>query len=278
VVQQPRHVEVRVVANEDEVLAPEPEAPAPPASTRPVIKKRTRRKERQEELQQPDEFIEVGGSVVDWVLERGQYFGIAVGVVLLIVLVYGVAGRMQSNTRAQAAEAYYVARTELPSGGAGSLLSLTLGNSKDEDAKKLAEAQAKFDSLFSEYGSTPQSAMAALELASAHYQAGNYDKALTYYDQAASAGGHVGSLAGSGRAYTLESLERWDEAAAAFGAIRDGSAGEVKAQATLDLARVHEGKGDLDKARELYTAFETEFPDSLLLPDAQARAAAIASR
>jgi len=266
------------VADNNEALAEE-EAPAPkPTSNRPVIKRRIRRKDRQEELKQPDEFIEVGGSVVDWVTERGHYFGIAIGVVLVMVLIYGVVGKMQAGKAADAAESYYLARTELPSGGGiNSLLNITL-SSGDEDASKLAAAQTKFDELFANHGKSAQASMAALELASAYYKAGDYERALTYYAQASEAKGYVADLADQGSAYTLESLQKWDEAAAAFTAIREGSAGEQKAQATLDLARVYEGKGDTAKATELYQQFEVEFPDSLLLPDAQARAAAIASR
>jgi hypothetical protein len=43
----------------------------------------------------------------------------------------------------------------------------------------------------------------------------------------------------------------------------------------MDLARVHETKGDRVKAREVYEQFAVEFPDSLFLPEAQSRAAAL---
>jgi hypothetical protein len=44
-----------------------PDAPEPPrpSGKRKVIKKRTPRKHRQEQLEQPDEFMEVGGTFVD---------------------------------------------------------------------------------------------------------------------------------------------------------------------------------------------------------------------
>ena len=69
--------------------APE-EAPAPSSpSNRPVLKKRVGRKKRHDELEQPDEFMEVGGTIVDWVIANGRSVGAVLAVGLAALLVMG---------------------------------------------------------------------------------------------------------------------------------------------------------------------------------------------
>ena len=133
------------------------EGTAPPAaatgavSRRPVIKKRRKRKERQEELEQPDEFVEVGGTIVDWVLERGKPIGMAIGGILVILLVWGVVERMQSGDRLEASEALYLAQVDLP-GGQNTALAPGLDAPDDADRlKKLDSAVAALTQVSTDF-------------------------------------------------------------------------------------------------------------------------------
>jgi tetratricopeptide (TPR) repeat protein len=259
---------------------PVPAAPAAPAaaSRRPVIKKRRKRKERQEELEQPDEFVEVGGTIVDWVIEHGKPIGIGLGAVLGILLIWGIVEKVDSGNRLDAAEALYLAAKDLP-GAAGPVApGAAVPEGSGDRLQKLDGAVVALDAVAKDHAGTPQAALASLEAGSALFREGRYEDALTRFDAAVAGKGPAAEYARNSRAYALESLGRVDEAATAFDAVRKTSKGGAREQATLDLARVYEASGKTDQARSLYEEFEAEFPESALLADAQARAAAIAAK
>ena len=255
-----------------------PAAPTPAvASRRPVIKKRRRRKDRQEELEQPDEFVEVGGTIVDWVLARGKPIGMVVGGILAVLLVLAVVQKMESGDRLDAAEALYLAKKDLPGSSGPSAPGLV----KPDDAARVGEletAVAALGAVATEYEGTPQAALASLHAGSALYREGRYEEALAHFESAATGAGPAAQFAVNSKAYALESLDRVDEAATAFETVRSSARGGAREQATLDLARVYETSGKADQARALYEEFEVEFPESALLADAQARAAALAAK
>lgn len=260
--------------NEAESTTPEPTPPPPAGRKRPVIKKRVGAKKRVEEIQQPDEFMEVGGTVVDWVVARRKPVGLVVGGILVALLVYGVMGRFDRSTRQDASEALFAAQRLLPeTTSVSSGLNVTLADPNSE--ADIAAAVAALDGVATEFKGTPQAALAQLEAGAALYRDGNYEAALPYFEAASKAKGTMGVLGSSSKASTLESLDRLDEAATAFEAVRSGSKAGTREQATIDLARVLVAKGDTARAGELYAEFETEFPDSAVLAEVQAKAAAI---
>ncbi len=257
--------------------APAAAAATAGASRRPVIKKRRRRKDRQEELEQPDEFVEVGGTIVDWVLARGKPIGMALGGVLVLLLVWGVMEKVQSGDRLDAAEALYLAKKDLP--GAAGPSAPGLGALDDAPRTgELDKAVTALGAVAAQHTGTPQAALASLHAGSALYREGRYEEALKHFEAATSCSGPAADFAVNAKAYALESLGRLDEAAPAFESVRSASKGGAREQATLDLARVYAASGKTDEARGLYEEFESEFPESVLLADAQARAAAIASK
>ncbi len=80
-----------VVAEEeqnDPLDSPSAPPPGDGGHKRKVIKKRVGHKHRQEELEQPDEFMEVGGTVVDWVIDNLRIVGpvLCFGLLALLVL------------------------------------------------------------------------------------------------------------------------------------------------------------------------------------------------
>jgi len=252
-----------------------PDAPAPAPQNRKerranaVIKRRTKRKEVVEELQQPDQFQQQGKPIVDWVLEHASKIGIAVAVILVGLLAWGIMDGMNTASQADAAEALYKARRELPA------LSTLPGDDVDDQMDKLQASVTALEAVIAEHDGTPQADEARVEAANAAYRLGEYDKALGLYEAASAGKGLVALRALNGKAYTLESKADLAGALTVFESIRSETTGGLKAQATLDLARVAEASGDADRAKGLLAGFAEEFPDSLLLPEAQSRLAAI---
>lgn len=255
---------------EDPATAASPKPPrAPRGHRRPVIKRKVKRKEREEELQAPDEFQERGLTVVDWVLERWRIFAGAIGIVLLGVAVMALLDRAEDGRHEAAAGALAEALLELPDvTGFDADLS-----EKTEDVDK---ALAALDGIIAEHSGTPQADQASVEAGNAAYRTGDYERALAYYDAATGAEGLSGQLAQNGAGYALEALERFADSATRFEAVHKSAEGNAKQQAAVDLGRAYEAAGESAKAAALYAAFETEFPDSSRLADMQAKAAAIA--
>jgi len=255
---------------------PEPVRPPPAGRKRPVIKKRVGAKKRVEDLKEPDEFMEVGGTVVDWVLARRKPAGIIVGGILAALLIYGVLGKFDQSSREDASAALFVAQRLLPETSAqvGSGLTITTAD-PEEQAGKVTEAVAALDKVASDFEGTPQATLARLDAGAALSRAGRYEEALPYFEGASKAKGTMGALAKSSAGSTLESLGRHDEAIAAYEAVRASGHGGTTEQATLDLARALVAKGDTARAGELYAQFEVDFPDSPVLTEVQAKAAAI---
>ena len=198
--------------------APE-EAPAPSSpSNRPVLKKRVGRKKRHDELEQPDEFMEVGGTIVDWVIANGRSVGAVLAVGLAALLVMGVMEKSQQGTRTDASAALYEARKLVPNTGItfsrGQLLPAV--DDQEELATKTAEAVAAFDEIIAQFQGTPQGTVANLEAGSALYRIGKHEEALVYFQKAADGEGDVGLLATSSKGTALESLERYEDAAVAY--------------------------------------------------------------
>lgn len=265
------------MADEKAKNTPAKTTPAP--KKRPVIKKRVGAKKRQDELEQPDEFMEVGGTVVDWVIANGKMVGGVVGGILAILLIWGVVQKIDRSGREQASADLYEAEKLLPGADALSprLGPITLASSDDEEDRdaKTADAVAALDTVIADHGRTPQANVARLDAGGALFRVGKYEEALAYFTEAARAKGAVGTFALGAKAATLESMDRFDDAATEYRQLRSRTSGPMKEQATIDLARVLETQSDFAGARTLYAEFEGEFPDSLQLDEVQAKAAAI---
>jgi tetratricopeptide (TPR) repeat protein len=250
------------------------EAPKPPRKPRghrrPVIKRKMKRKEVEEELQAPDEFQERSRPVVDWILERWRIIAGAVGLILIMLAVVALMNRADDKAQAAASGELAEALLELPD---------VTGFDADlsEKATEVDATVTKLDLVIADHAGAPQADQARVEAGNALYRVGDFERALSYYDAAKGAKGLSGRLAGSGAGYSLEALDRFEEAATRFEAVRENSEGRAKEQASIDLGRAYEAQGNTTKAAETYAAFETEFPDSSRLGDVQAKAAALKS-
>ena len=247
-------------------------------SRRPVIKKRRSRKERHEEIAQPDEFVEVGGTIVDWLIERGKIVGVILGVIVVGLLSAAILRTLDTSEQAEASAALFAARAALPTSAATSVgggLSLNLAETgPDEDKRaKTEESVQLLEGVSKDFQGTPQSRQAQVIAGQALYSIGEYERALVFLVEAAAVPGLVGDRARNARGFTLLALERPAEAVDVFSELRDDTNGTAREAATINLAAAEEGAGDMDKARGVYELFETEFPDSDQLSEVQARAA-----
>ena len=257
-----------------------PPTPEPPTGgpKRKVIKKRIPRKHRQEELEQPDEFMEVGGTVVDWLINQRNVVGPLIGVVLVALLVGALLQSSELGNREDASAALFLATAELPEAPNAfsstlSLSSLTAASQEDDEnqdqaIRKAAEGLGK---VGAEFSGTPQAGIAHIRAGNALSRIPDYEAALAHFEAAEAAGGVVQATATSGRAYTLASLERYDEAIPVFEELLGSATGAMKQQLLVDRAKLYENKGDGARAQELYTAFVAEYPDSPLVRDVESR-------
>ena len=234
-----------------------------------VIKRRQKHKEVVEEIQQPDQFQQQGRPVVDWVLEHVKELGIAVGAIIVFLFVWGLMGSMQTKKSQEAAEALYKARRDLPA------LNAPPSDAGADDTEDLGDALTALAAMVSEYDGTPQADQARVDAGGIAFRLGKHDEALGFFDPVAKGNSVVGVQARLGKAYVLEAKGDLAGAVTVLEDLRGDLSGDQKAQATLDLARVHVSNGNTDGAKGLLATFEEEFPDSLLLPDAQARLASL---
>jgi hypothetical protein len=255
---------------------------SPITNKRSVLKKRRSRKERHEEIGQPDEFVEVGGTLIDWLVERGKVVSIILGVILLALLVGGIQRKTSDSNRAEAASALFQARQLLPTTSTTSLsggLSFDLPDdlADGERVEKTEAAVASLETVVADFQGTPQAAQAGVLAGQALFGIGDFGRALLFVEAAADARGVVGQRAQNVQGFALLALNRAPEAVTVFAALRDASQGESRARATVHLGTAHEAAGDMESARGIYTLFEEEFPDSALLPEVKSRAGANAS-
>lgn len=252
-----------------------PEEPLPDPMNRKqrranaVIKRRTKHKEVVEELEEPDQFQQQGKPFMDWVLEHVRELGILVGVILVILFVWGVMGSLSTKKSQEAAEALYKARRDLPA------LNAPPSEAGTDDTESLTSALAALEVVIGDFDGTPQADQARVDAGGIAYRLGDFDKALSFFEKCVKGKSLTALSARSGKGFALEAKGDLAGAASAFEDLRDLVSGDVKAQSTLDLARVYAANGEGEKAKGLLSTFEDEFPDSLLLPDAQARLAAL---
>lgn len=258
--------------------------PAPEVPTggpkRKVLKKRIPRKHRQEELEQPDEFMEVGGTLVDWLVDRRKVVGPLIGAVLVALLIGALLQSSELSNREDASSALFSATAELPEATSAFASTLSLSSlsaasaeeeeNQDEAIRKAAESLGK---VGADFAGTPQAGIAHIRAGNALSRIPDYEAALGHFEAAEEAGGVVRETAMSGRAYTLSSLERYDEAIPVFEELLELATGAMKQQLMVDQAKLYANKGDDARAQELFTAFVAEYPDSPLVRDVESRIA-----
>lgn len=117
-----------------------------------------------------------------------------------------------------------------------------------------------------DYPWTAAAEQALVQIGNVHYQRGEYQQAVDAYQAYLEQypGGAWVLLAGLGKGYALEALERYEDAAATFRAFAESYKGHsLRADALMGLARSLSQLNQPSLAAEVYRAVTEEYPGTL---------------
>ncbi|HEY0840504.1 MAG TPA: tetratricopeptide repeat protein [Vulgatibacter sp.] len=219
------------------------------------------------ELQSPDKFTTTTASWLDWATKHPRETTIAGVVVAALLVAVGLIASGGPSTDPKAGAALSAAlelvdrKVEKPGAAAA------------EDEKKeptFASEQEKQEAIVKamqavrdEHRGTSSALTATLAQADAFLALGKSDEAIARYEEYLSAAPKSGSLrflAHEGKAAALQAKGDVDGAIAALEAMAAELPG-YKDRAQLGKGRIHEAKGEWEKAREAYQSVKTDFPD-----------------
>ena len=209
---------------------------------------------RKELLKSPDEFLTLTERTVNFIRTHSKQFYIVL-TVLVCLLVVGILGNLYlSHRENQALTAYSKA-----------LDSLDLrGPSTPEQKNNAVQA---FEKVRKDYPSSSAAHTSLLNLGQLYYELGQYDQSIEAYqtflivlDPWEEA---IKPIAQDSLADVFEAHGKLELAAHVWETLLEASGGMLKDQAYRGLGRVYQSLGNLEKAKQAYTNYLTEFPDSV---------------
>lgn len=234
------------------------------------------------ELQRPDKFLAEGNSVLDWAHEHPREVAMAGAGLLVLILVIGLVFGGKSERVDPKAGADLAAALELVD---RPVAPPTEGQQPaDAAAKPFATEKEKQEAIVAalsdvrqKHPGTTTATSAALPLADAKYKLGNYDEAISLYDEylkQAPQGGQLRFLALEGKAQSLEAKGDLNGALAAWDKLGTEVEGQ-KDRALYGKARVLEQQQKWDDARAAYEQLQKDFQQSPLARMASERLASL---
>ena len=242
------------------------------------IKKKGRRDDEVDPLDQPDQFIQTADKSVGWAAENRQTV-IAGGVAVLVALLVLAGGVLYVNSKAASmsdslTDAVKVMRAPIGDAPNPDAIAAPIAPKDGEDEKaglrfdssqkKYDEMAVKAEAVLSSYPTEPAGEFAKLIKARALHGQGKYAKAATLYKAWADA--HAGAPE---QAFVLQSLATAQAAAGqtdaaiasleALKALGEDAWGET---AGYQIGRIYQEAGQKDKARAAYEGVLTKYPDS----------------
>lgn len=217
--------------------------------------------ERKKELEQPDEFISLSSRMIQLVIEQKEK---AIGAVAAFVFICLVIIGYQ----------YFSQRAELK---ASRLLSQETARYNDALASKgpvhaLQTVRDGFDTVIDKHGGTVAGKIARIKLADMLFAAGDYEKAIQYYQDAhknfmKNPGLKDIVLTGLGCAYEAKG----DRAKAIeyFEMVAENKDGIMQDEALFHLGALYTEMGEKEKGRKAYQEIIDKHPDSIYLPVAR---------
>jgi tetratricopeptide (TPR) repeat protein len=225
-----------------------------------------------QELKTPDEFLTWGTRAA--VFAEKNLALVAVGAVALLALAGGVyaMGEHRETQEVEASSKLYEGEKKLKGNDMeGPLRGMHFPGMNEAKAEDMQAALVIFRSVAAEYPGSRAERRAHLLAGDTAFKLKDYDGAAKEYD-AVSGGSDVERYyALSGRAHSLEAKEAWDDAATTYRKIVDDKTLLDRDLAELDLARILARSGKADQARTLLAKFKTDFPNSSVQSDADAR-------
>ena len=201
-------------------------------------------------LQEPDEFLSLSQQVWLWVHENRQKAGMILGgIVVAVLLVIGVKSYIErSHGQRSTAIAAAVARyTQAPAGVIP------------------ADLRQELATLADRYAGSPEGAVARFFQAGALAAAGETEKARQVYATLSSPGAQQGDLSLLARqalAYLDLGSGSLDAALSSFQELLKAQGGAIaRAQIMMEIAAIHEKKGQAGEARRVYQEILADHPD-----------------
>ncbi|SMC17387.1 Putative negative regulator of RcsB-dependent stress response [Desulfacinum hydrothermale DSM 13146] len=188
-----------------------------------------------------DEILGFSDRLLEWGRDNMAYLAGAVGgIVLVVLIVWGVGLYNQSKERSAAREYARITAQE------------PVDPANEEALKARLDA---FKGFLEKHEGTGAAVLAAVDLGRLLQEAGRYEEALQWYDRAAQdlpEGSALDLTVDYGRALALEAMERTDEALAAWGALAQKADDGLKRECLWHQARLAARKGDKKAAQGYY--------------------------
>ncbi|MFO7558328.1 MAG: tetratricopeptide repeat protein [Desulfobacterales bacterium] len=220
---------------------------------------------RKKELEKPDEIIGNLQKFFAYIVKHGFQVAVGLGVLLTVIAVY-------------AGIRYF---SEAAEGKASALLDqeMTKYNAllnEKGPVKASQEAAGKLESIATEYPGTAAAGFTELNLANMYYAAGEYDKAITRYEKAATCFDQSPLFrnliyAGLGRCH--EAKGNRPKAAAYFEMVVKDTGALLADEALFNLGRIYAEMGEQNKSLDAYKKIISNHGDSIYAAIARENAA-----
>jgi tetratricopeptide (TPR) repeat protein len=124
--------------------------------------------------------------------------------------------------------------------------------------------------LADDYGSTRAGNLATYYAGDAHYQMGNYDQALQFFEQFDKEEDFIGASAFAAEAAIYENRDEFETAAERYRQAATHYPNQLTTpRYLLRAGRAYEAAGEYDAAADMYTRIQEEYPDAPQATDAE---------
>ncbi len=212
---------------------------------------------RKKELEKPDEFLTFAQKALAKVLEYERQ--IMIGLVAVIVLLIAYAGIRYHSEKV----------------GNKAFVLLNQGMSKyaaavkaDGPEKGRESVEADFNEILEKYSGTVAGKIARVNFANICYTAGDYEKAITLYQEAL---GYYDkkhdfrNMILSGLGYSFEGKKDFRKSITYFEMIASGDNVVMKDEALYNMGRLYEQMGEKENSQNAYKRLISEYKDSMYI-------------
>jgi predicted negative regulator of RcsB-dependent stress response len=216
---------------------------------------------RKELLREEDEFTTFSGRAILFFKEHSRQLNYVMIGVAVVALIYAAFNFFMGRTNKKGQVAYNQAFYSLTQ-------SIVSGTTEVP-----VQAEEEFQRVLDDFGLSKVSRLARPQLARIKFQKGEYDEAISLYQEFskdASDKPLYQSLARLGLAACYEAKDEYDRAIEILTEVTNNPDTTFREQAMLDLARIYRLSGQEDKSKEILSAFVEDYKNSPFLPLAKA--------